>query len=51
LGSLKERDHSKDVGGMIKIYYNGTYRYWVLGKPEGKILLGRPRRRWDQNGS
>jgi hypothetical protein len=26
--------------------------YMVLvGKPEGKIPLGRPRRRWDQNGS
>jgi hypothetical protein len=24
--------------------------YWVLvGKPEGKIPFGRPRRRWDDN--
>jgi hypothetical protein len=23
----------------------------LVGKPEGKRLLGRPRRRWDQNGS
>jgi hypothetical protein len=23
----------------------------LVGKPEGKIPLGRPRRRWDQNGS
>jgi hypothetical protein len=23
----------------------------LMGKPEGKIPLGRPRRRWDQNGS
>jgi hypothetical protein len=26
--------------------------YWVLvGKPEGKRPLGRPKRRWDQNGT
>jgi hypothetical protein len=23
----------------------------LMGKPEGKRPLGRPRRRWDQNGS
>jgi hypothetical protein len=23
----------------------------LVGKPEGKRPLGRPRRRWDQNGS
>jgi hypothetical protein len=28
----------------------GRDAYWVLvGKPEGKGLLGRPRRRWDDN--
>jgi hypothetical protein len=26
----------------------GVYRVWV-GKPEGKRLLGRPRRRWEDN--
>jgi hypothetical protein len=26
------------------------YRF-LVGKPEGKIPLGRPRRRWHQNGS
>jgi hypothetical protein len=25
--------------------------YVLVGKPEGKRPLGRPRRRWDQNGS
>jgi hypothetical protein len=30
----------------------GRKVYWVLvGKPEGKGSLERPRRRWDQNGS
>jgi hypothetical protein len=27
-----------------------VYRVFV-GKPEGKTPLGRPRRRWDRNGS
>jgi hypothetical protein len=26
----------------------GVYRV-LVGKPEGKILLGRPRRRWEDN--
>ena len=26
----------------------GVYRL-LVGKPEGKILLGRPRRRWEDN--
>jgi hypothetical protein len=29
---------------------NGGYAYKILvGKPEGKRLLGRPRRRWEDN--
>jgi len=33
------------VGGRINIIFHSI----VLGKPERKMLLGRPRRRWDDN--
>jgi hypothetical protein len=34
-----------DMGEERKVYKV------LVGKPEGKRPLGRPRRRWDQNGS
>jgi hypothetical protein len=38
------------MGGACNAYGEGrvVYRFWV-GKPEGKRLLGRPRRRWEDN--
>jgi hypothetical protein len=38
------------MGGACSAYGEGRglYRVWV-GKPEGKRLIGRPRRRWEDN--
>jgi hypothetical protein len=38
--------HVARMGEERKVYYKV-----LVGKPEGKRPLGRPRRRWDQNGS
>jgi hypothetical protein len=38
------------MGGAWSTYGEGTGVYRVLvGKPEGKTPLGRPRRRWEDN--
>jgi hypothetical protein len=38
------------MGGVCSAYGKGRGVYRVLvGKPEGKRPLGRPRRRWDNN--
>jgi hypothetical protein len=38
------------MGGAGRTYGEEKYAYRVLvGKPEGKRPLGRPRRRWDDN--
>ena len=38
------------MGGAYSAYRGEAYVYRVLvGKPEGKRLLGRPRRRWKDN--
>jgi hypothetical protein len=38
------------MGGACSEYGEGKCVYRVLvGKPEGKIPLGRPRRRWEDN--
>jgi hypothetical protein len=37
-----------EMGGVCSVYREGRGGYRVLlGKPEGKRPLGRPRRRWD----
>jgi len=33
---------------LISLAYRGMYRV-LLGKPDGRRLLGRPRRRWVDN--
>jgi hypothetical protein len=36
--------------GDVARIREGRGTYWVLvGKPEGKMLLGRPKRRWEDN--
>jgi hypothetical protein len=42
--SQKERDHSEDQD----VEKRNAYRI-LVGKPEGKRPLGRPRRRWVDN--
>jgi hypothetical protein len=39
-----------EIGGAYSTYgeRRGTYRV-VVGKPEGKCPLGKPRRRWEDN--
>jgi len=38
------------MGGTCSAYGGGRGVYRVLvGKPDGKIPLGRPRRRWEDN--
>jgi len=38
------------MGGAFSTYWEGKDVYRVLvGKPEGKRQLGRPRRRWEDN--
>ena len=36
------------MGGACDTYGGGVHRV-LVGKPEGKRLLGRPRRRWEDN--
>ena len=36
------------VGHVARMGVKGVYRV-LVGKPEGKIPLGRPRRRWEDN--
>ena len=36
------------MGWACSAYWGGVYRV-LVGKPEGKRLLGRPRRRWEDN--
>ena len=36
------------MGGACSAYGGGVYRV-LVGKPEGKRPLGRPRRRWEDN--
>jgi hypothetical protein len=39
-----------EIGGACSAYGEGRGVYGVLvGKPEGKRTLGRPRRRWEDN--
>jgi hypothetical protein len=46
-GKIQENE----VGGHVARMGEERNMYRVLmGKPEGKRPLGRPRRRWDQNG-
>ena len=63
-GNRRERDYlgdpgvngriiirwSKEMGGTCSAYgeRRGVYRI-LVGKPEGKRLLGRPRIRWEDN--
>ena len=54
MGNRRERDHWRDLGvnGWIILGFicgkRGVYRV-LVGKPEGKSPLGRPRRRWVNN--
>jgi hypothetical protein len=45
LRSLRWAGHVTRMGEERNVYTV------LMGKPEGKRRLGRPRRRWDQNGS
>ena len=38
------------MGGVFRsmVLIRGLYRF-LVGQPEGKTLLGRPRRRWEDN--
>ena len=53
-GNRRDRDHRGDLGvdGWIILAWicgsRGVYRV-LVGKPEGKRPLGRPRRRWVEN--
>ena len=42
--------HINEIGGACSTYgeRRGVYRI-LIGKPEGKRQLGRPRRRWEDN--
>jgi hypothetical protein len=40
--------YHKDKQWDISEFYSRVSRH-LVGKPEGKILLGRPRRRWEYN--
>jgi hypothetical protein len=43
-------ESQNEMGGACSAYGEGRSVYRVLvGKPEGKRPLGRPRRRWDDN--
>jgi len=43
-------NEKNEVGGACSAYGEGRGLHWVLvGKPEGKRPLGRPRSRWEDN--
>ena len=46
----RDKIQKNEVGGACSTYWvwRGVYRI-LVGKPEGKRLLGRPRRRWEDN--
>jgi len=35
--------------GHVALWGRGTYRVFLVGKPEGKRTLGRHRHRWEDN--
>jgi hypothetical protein len=47
----RDRDHWRDQGVGGRIILRWIFRKWegVVGKPEGKRPLERPRRRWEDN--
>jgi hypothetical protein len=48
---LDDKIEKNGMGGICSTYggeERGVYRI-LVGKPEGKRLLGRPRRRWEDN--
>jgi hypothetical protein len=32
---------------FLRKFFHGSCRFYLVGKPEGRIPLGRPRRRWE----
>jgi hypothetical protein len=47
---MKHLFEKNEMGGACNKYEEGTGLYRMLvGKPEGKRPLGRPRRRWEDN--
>ena len=45
-----DKIEKNEIGGACSAYGEGRGLYRVLvGKPEGKRPLGRPRRRWEDN--
>jgi hypothetical protein len=48
--NTSKKNSNNERGGARSAYGEGRGVYWVLmGKPEGKRPLGRPRRSWDNN--
>ena len=48
--SRRERERERDGRGMYRVRGRGeAYTEFLVGKPEGKRLLGRPRHRWEDN--
>ena len=43
-----DKIEKSEMGGACGAYGGGVYRV-LVGKPEGKRPLGRPRRRWEDN--
>ena len=43
-----DKIEKSEMGGAYGAYGGGVYRV-LVGKPEGKRPLGRPRRRWEDN--
>ena len=53
-GNLKKRNHLESLGtddvlGMWRVWVRRGGVYVLMGKPEGRRPLGRPRRRWVDN--
>jgi len=47
---MKHLFEKNEMGGACNTYEEGTGLYRMLvGKPEGKRPLGRPRHRWEDN--
>ena len=48
-GNLRERNHLSELGVYERIILKRGVHRVLVGKPEGKTPLGRPRRRGEDN--